>query len=75
MGKWKEIRNNNFDEYEECYTVDAWLTNNENEEGKVIAKIFVDGEKGTVYLDEVAKTDSYAQEIIDDRIMRLEAIA
>lgn len=74
MSKWYEIHSDNFDEYEECYTVDAWLTDDENEQGKVIAKIYTDGGKGTVYLDEDAKTDTLAQELIDDRIMRLEAI-
>jgi acyl-CoA synthetase (AMP-forming)/AMP-acid ligase II len=72
MSKWAEIRNDYYDEKEECYTIDAWLSANDNEEGKTIAKVFADKNKGTMYLDTEARTDKYAQEMIDDRIMILE---
>lgn len=67
MSKWTEIRCNFFDEEEGKYFVDAWKTANDNEEGAVIAK--VDLAKRTVeYLDEDAKTDKYAQEIINEML-------
>ena len=54
MSKWREIRCDFFNEEEEKYYVDAWKTGNDNEEGKVIAKI--DLANGTVeYLDEDAQ--------------------
>ena len=63
MSKWTEIRCDFFYEEEEKYFVDAWKTDDGNEEGTVIAKL--DLAAGSVeYLDEDAKTDEYAQEII-----------
>ena len=64
--KWMEIRCDFFDEEEKCWLVDAWKTGDDNEEGEVIAKISEDG--NVVYLDEKAKTDKYAQEVIKERI-------
>lgn len=46
MSKWKEIRCDFFDEEEEKYMVDAWKTDNDSEEGTVIAKL--DLSDGTV---------------------------
>ena len=63
--KWKEIRNNFFDEEERCISIDGWKTKNNNEEGKVIAKVYVDTKK-IEYIDETAKLDKYAQEIIEE---------
>ena len=39
MNKWAEIRCDFYDNKEEKYFVDAWLTDDDNEEGTVIAKI------------------------------------
>jgi len=72
MSKWKEIRNDYFDEDEQCVYIDAWLTDDDNEEGKVIAKVYVDGEIGTVYLDKDAEFDFEAQESIEKVIMAME---
>lgn len=63
MSKWSEIRIDFFDEEEKKWSVDAWETDDDNEEGSVIAKI--DLYTGTVeYLDADAKTDAYVQEEI-----------
>jgi hypothetical protein len=56
---WGEIR---WDYLDDHFTIDAWLTDDDMEEGKVIAK--VDKEGNVQYLDERAKTNPYAQEII-----------
>ena len=72
MSKWSQIQNTFFDDVEKCYTIDAWLTDDPNEQGKVIAKVYEDGTKGTVYIDEDARTDEYAQAMIDDVIRVLE---
>ena len=67
MSKWSDIRCDFFDEEEEKYFVDAWRTDDDNEEGTVIAKL--DLADGTVeYLDEDAKTDEYAQEVIKEML-------
>ena len=67
MSKWSESRCDVFDEEEEKYFVDAWKTDDGNEEGTVIAKL--DLAAGSVeYLDEDAKTDEYAQEIIKEML-------
>ncbi|MFA5366660.1 MAG: hypothetical protein WC333_02150 [Dehalococcoidia bacterium] len=58
---WSEIRSNFEDEG--VIHIDAWISGDDNEEGKVIATI----DKATSvvsYRDDRAKTDAYAQEII-----------
>ena len=65
MSKWAEIRCDFFDEEEAKYFVDAWETDDDNEEGTVIVKLNL--ADGTLeYLDEDAKTDEYAQEVIKE---------
>ena len=65
MSKWSEIRSNYFDDEEGVQTVDAWLTDDDNEEGEGIAKIHLDT-KTVDYLDSDAETDEYAQEVINE---------
>lgn len=65
MSKWREIRNNYCDEEEGKVYIDAWKTSNGNEEGKVIAKVNYKT-KEIEYLNEEAKTDEYAQEVIKE---------
>ena len=64
ISKWKQINNEYFDDVERCVTIDAWKTGNPNEQGKIIAKVYEDKEKGTVYIDKKAESDEYAQEAI-----------
>ena len=60
---WSEIRSNFEDE--SIVYIDAWITPDDNEEGTVIAKVNV--LTGNVqYIDDRAKTDAYAQEIIKE---------
>ena len=63
---WSEIRCNFYDEEEHVWNVDAWLTEDDNESGDVIAKIDDSGK--TTYLDERAEADPYAQEIIAEKV-------
>ena len=65
MSKWREIRNDYCDEEEGKVYIDAWETSSGNEEGKVIAKVDYKT-KEVEYLNETARTDSYAQEIINE---------
>ena len=65
MSKWAEIRSDYYNDQEEQQYVDAWLTEDENEEGKVIAKINLVTKK-VEYLDSDAKYDEYAQEVISE---------
>lgn len=37
-----EIRNDFYDEDNNCYCIDAWKTNNQSEEGKVVARVYKD---------------------------------
>ena len=70
MSIWKEIRNNFEDEDTNEIFIDAWLGDNQNEEGKVIAKVnYITNE--VEYIDERAKTDEYAQEMINEIINNL----
>lgn len=63
---WSEIRCNFYDEEEHVWIVDAWLTEDYNEPGDVIAKINASGK--VTYLDERAEKDPYVQEIIAEKI-------
>lgn len=65
MSKYSEVRSDFFDEEEQKQYVDAWLTDDDNEEGESIAKI--DLATGQVeYLDPDARYDEYAQEVIKE---------
>ena len=63
MSIWGEIRN----DFEDgnITSIDAWMTADDNEEGKVIARVNTDT-KEVEYLDDRAKTDSLAQELIQE---------
>lgn len=63
--KWSDIRDEYFDEDEGVQYIDAWLTDNADEEGTVIAKIHFDT-KEVEYLDDDARYDYYAQEVINE---------
>ena len=65
MSKWAEVKSNYYDEEEEKQFVDAWLTDNDDEEGTVIAKIDL-AVKTVEYLDADARYDEYAQEVINE---------
>ena len=62
---WGEIRND-FEE-DGIIHIDAWVSGYDNEEGKVIAKVNHQTKK-VEYLDDRAKTDEYAQEIINETL-------
>lgn len=68
---WTEIRGTHYDESEKTICIDAWETADENEEGKIIAKIWTDN--NTVeYLDPRAETDPYAKAVIRNVLDELE---
>lgn len=68
--EWVEIMCDHFDQEEQTWCVNAWKRGYDNpEDSTVIAKISVSGE--TAYLNEKAKTDTYAQEVINERIRLL----
>lgn len=63
MSIWSEIRIDYLGDKEQCACIDAWMTDDDCEEGKVIAKVFP---KRVVYIDNRARVDEYAQEIINE---------
>jgi hypothetical protein len=65
---WSEIHNDFEDEG--IIHIDAWTTADDNEGGSVIAKINTQT-KEVQYVDERAKTDSFAQEAIKEVLDRL----
>lgn len=82
MSFWKEIKNTHVESSPSCELqkgikeivyIDAWRTDDEDEEGKVIAQvvkcdcdnIFV------IYIDNVARADMYAQRVIRETVDRL----
>ena len=70
MSIWSEIRNIFFVEEEGFVSIDAWLTTNSDEEGKVIARVHLNGEVS--YLDPRAKEDPIAQEVICETLGMVE---
>lgn len=66
MSKWSEIRNDFVDSDNIMY-FDGYLTDDDNEEGKVIATLNLNNMM-LEYLDDDARTDELAQEWIDDAI-------
>ena len=73
MSKWAEIRCDYYCEEDNFWRVDAWLTDDGDEEGKVIAYIDNDTTK-VIYHDPLARTDEYAQEVIQDMIREIKAV-
>lgn len=65
MSKWAEIRNNYSDD--EYVYIDAWETDDDNEEGTVIALINIKT-KEVGYIVNAARSDDYAQEIINEAL-------
>lgn len=66
---WGEIRCDYLNP-EGYWTVDAWTTDDDNDEGTVIAAI--DSETAKVfYVDGCAKSDPYAQEVIGNKIREI----
>lgn len=65
MSKWAEIRNDFVCEDSRKIYIDAWLTDDDNEDGVVLARIDIDT-KNIEYFDDDARTDDYAQEIIKE---------
>lgn len=77
--KWVEIRNTFFNDEEQCFCIDAFETNDDSEEGKIIAKVKVQETKldeelllTVIYLDKEAITDIKAQESISELITDIE---
>ena len=54
------------DDIIKCVCVDAWKTGDPDEEGCVIAKVILtkSGDRGVVYIDNVARSNAQAQEVI-----------
>ena len=70
MSKWAEIKNDYCND-EGYVCIDAWLTNYDNEEGKVIAFVNIKT-KEVAYVDNMARMDSYAQRVIEETIKNIE---
>lgn len=71
MSKYGEIRNDFYDDEEQKVYIDAWFTEDDNEEGIVIAKVNYKT-KEIEYLDNDARTDDYAQEIINETLSEID---
>ena len=65
---WTEIRNDFEDNFK--IHIDGWETTDDNENGKVIAKINTLTKK-VKYVDKRARTDKYAQSVINETIENL----
>lgn len=71
MSKWAEIRNDYYDEEEKKVYIDGWKSDCDEEEGLVIAKVNYET-KEVEYIDKAAKTDVYAQEIINETLKNID---
>ena len=68
MSKWAEIRNDFVCEDSHKIYIDAWLTEDDNEEGIVLARIDINTQN-IEYFDDDARIDDYAQEIIRETLI------
>lgn len=68
--KWTEIITRFTDESEGILYVDGYMTDDQDEEGTVIAKININTYE-VIYVDVDAQTDTYVQQEIEDAIERL----
>lgn len=67
---YAEVRIDFYDEIDNVWCVDAWKSSNDNEEGKVVAKI---SDKGKVtYLDRDAERDPLVRETIENFLKDME---
>lgn len=71
MSKYGEIRNDFYDDQEQKVYIDAWFTEDDNEEGTVIAKVNYKT-KEVEYLDADARMDDYAQEKINETLSEID---
>ena len=71
MSKYGEVRNDYYDEQECKVYIDAWFTCEDDEEGIVIATVNYKT-KEIEYLDEDARTDEYAQEVIEETLQNID---
>ena len=63
---WKEITNDYHDSDDGYFKIDAWKTDDEQEEGSVIAAVDDDTAK-VYYIDQLARYDDFAQKMIQER--------
>lgn len=71
MSKWAEIRNDFVCEDSRKIYIDAWLTKDDSEDGVVLARIDINT-KNIEYFDDDAKTDYYAQEVINETLSEID---
>ncbi len=71
MSKYAEIRNDFYDDIEHKVYIDAWFTDDDNEPGFVIAKVNYKT-KEVEYLGTDARTDEYAQKIINETLKEID---
>lgn len=70
MSIWSEIRNDFFDDIDGVICIDAWETDDGDEEGVTIATVNIATYK-VDYNDKRAKRDVYAQEVIKETVSLL----
>lgn len=63
QSRFAEVEVNHYDDIERVFCVDAWETDDDNEEGKVIARINLKGE--ILWEDESAKDDVFVKHTLD----------
>ena len=61
------------DDIVKCVCIDAWKTGDPDEEGCVIAKVILtkSGDCGVVYIDNVARSNAQAQEVIKETLRKM----
>ncbi len=67
MSKYADVQCNYYNDIEQKYCVDAWYTDDGDEEGEVIAKIDLATQE-VEYLDPDAEHDEFAQEVINEML-------
>jgi hypothetical protein len=67
---YAEVRGTHFDEIHQCFHIDAYNTMDEEEEGRVVAKLYV-SDFHTDYFTNKAKRSELVKSVISDLIQEL----
>lgn len=66
---WNEVKCD-YNNGEGFWLVDAWVTDDDNEDGKVIA-VIEETSKHVYYIDLLARRDEYVQEVIKAKLAEI----
>ena len=75
---FNEVKSTYYDQSDKAWYVDSWLTDDEEEEGRTVAKIYDNGDVEYTANDakqiELDKNDPYVKYIIDQKLREMKSV-